>query len=374
MLIWGGGNSSGFFGDGGRYDPTTDSWLPITINNAPTARTGHTTVWTTSEMIVWGGLGSGGPSGTLYLNTGARYNPATDTWTPISTNGAPAARASNTAIWTGSEMIVWGGLSFSGVFPGYVATNYADGARYNPATDTWLPLSMNGAPTARYSHASVWTGSEMLVWGGASVVYSSGFVYTYFSTGARYNPATDTWTTMSSTGAPSARYQSTVLPAVWSGSEMIVWGGGTASASMGDGGRYSPASDTWSAVTTAGAPGSRYQHTMIWTGSEMIVFGGYSVPAGVYYRRRLRLQPITADVFVSEALKMGFACTALRSKIGFSQIEEVRGYIPGRERHREVSFQESFGGCCSVTRSSMTRGMCGSERAMLLAVMQPFQA
>ena len=44
-----------------------------------------------------------------YLNTGGRYNPSTDSWTATSTTNAPAARVDHTAVWTGSEMIVWGG-------------------------------------------------------------------------------------------------------------------------------------------------------------------------------------------------------------------------------------------------------------------------
>jgi hypothetical protein len=31
----------------------------------------------------------------------------------MSTTGAPAARANHTAVWTGSEMIVWGGSGSS---------------------------------------------------------------------------------------------------------------------------------------------------------------------------------------------------------------------------------------------------------------------
>ena len=46
----------------------------------------------------------------LTLNTGGRYNPSTDSWTATSTTNAPAARAHHTAVWTGSEMIVWGGF------------------------------------------------------------------------------------------------------------------------------------------------------------------------------------------------------------------------------------------------------------------------
>ena len=32
-----------------------DSWTATSTTNAPTGRTGHTAVWTGSEMIVWGG-------------------------------------------------------------------------------------------------------------------------------------------------------------------------------------------------------------------------------------------------------------------------------------------------------------------------------
>ena len=55
-------------------------------------------------MIVWGGY-----DGSSYCNDGGRYNPVANTWTALPTTGAPAARYSHTAVWTGSEMIVWGG-------------------------------------------------------------------------------------------------------------------------------------------------------------------------------------------------------------------------------------------------------------------------
>ena len=60
-------------------------------------------------MIVWGGQNYGG-----VLNTGGRYNPGTDSWTATSTTGAPAARWYHTAVWTGSQMILWGGINGSG--------------------------------------------------------------------------------------------------------------------------------------------------------------------------------------------------------------------------------------------------------------------
>src|SRR5439155_9235995 len=87
---------------------TDDTWTPTSLTNAPTARSVHTAVWTGSEMIVWGGGNASSD-----FNTGGRYNPTTDSWTATSTINAPAARDSHTAVWTGSEMIVWGGYNGS---------------------------------------------------------------------------------------------------------------------------------------------------------------------------------------------------------------------------------------------------------------------
>ena len=71
---------------GGRYNPGTDSWTAMSTTNAPAARCCHTAVWTGSEMIVWGGdIGR--------LNTGGKYNPCTDNWTATSTTNAPDGRA-----------------------------------------------------------------------------------------------------------------------------------------------------------------------------------------------------------------------------------------------------------------------------------------
>ncbi len=210
-------------GAGGRYNPNIDSWVPTTV--VLSGRSGHTAVWTGSEMILWGGVSFDG-SNYQYFNTGARYNPSTDNWTMTSTTDAPSARDRHTAVWTGSEMIVWGG------------TNDSTGGRYNPATDMWTATSATNAPSARASHRAVWTGSEMIVWGGGTYPI-------YYDTGGRYNPATDTWTATSLTNVPAARTGHT---AVWTGSEMIVWGGYGASGYPNTGGRYDPAANTWTAT------------------------------------------------------------------------------------------------------------------------------
>jgi len=229
-----------------------DTWTPTSLTNAPDGRFNHTAVWTGSEMIVWGGnQGLGGP----HFNTGGRYNPSTDSWAATSTTGASTARESHTAVWTGTEMIVWGG---------YDGVDLNTGGRYNPSTDSWIATSTTNSPLARRGHTAVWTGSEMIVWGGEDLGLNQ------LNTGGRYNPGTNSWIATSITNAPAARDLHT---AVWTGSEMIVWGGG-GDGVANTGGRYNSGTDTWTATSTTSAPAGRGQHTAVWTGSEMIVWGG----------------------------------------------------------------------------------------------------
>ena len=232
-----------------------DTWIATSTTNAPTGRDQHTAVWTGSEMIVWGGENNG-----VLLNTGGRYNPSTDTWTATSTTNAPAVRLYCTAVWTGTEMIVWGGFG-----NGYLNT----GGRYDPSADSWTATSTINAPEGREYHTAVWSGSEMIVWGGRDQSIFR------LNTGGRYDPGTDSWTATSTINAPFGRDDHT---AVWTGSEMIVWGGffvdGGGGHYVNTGGRYDPSADSWTATSTANAPSARISHTAVWTDSAMIVWGG----------------------------------------------------------------------------------------------------
>jgi N-acetylneuraminic acid mutarotase len=229
-----------------------DTWTPSGTANAPSGRSLHTAIWTGSEMIVWGGT-----DGTNVFNTGARYNPSTDSWAASGTSNAPTARALHAAVWTGSEMIVWGG----GVLSNYLNS----GGRYDPVIDSWTPTNMANAPSARELHTAVWSGSEMIVWGGL------GQNTAHLNTGARYNPVTDSWAATSTTNNPGGRQEHT---SVWTGSEMIVWGGVGVAGDLNTGGRYNPITDDWTIISTMNAPSARIAHTSVWTGNEMIVWGG----------------------------------------------------------------------------------------------------
>src|SRR5258708_6452032 len=104
--------------------------------NAPSARTYHTAVWTGNDMVVWGGF-----NGASFVGSGGRFDPAANFWTTNTLVGAPSARIYHSAIWDGSEMIVWGGDTSSG----YRNT----GGRYDPVADSWVATETINAPVAR---------------------------------------------------------------------------------------------------------------------------------------------------------------------------------------------------------------------------------
>jgi N-acetylneuraminic acid mutarotase len=149
MIVWGGWNGGEnppfYLNTGGRYNPITDSWIATSTTNTPEARSEHTAIWTGSEMIIWGGQED---VNLLPVNTGGKYNLATDSWTAISTTNAPEARSGHTAVWTGSKMIVWGGFGNSDPLN--------TGGTYDSGTDSWMAVSLISAPrTTLVSYGSL---------------------------------------------------------------------------------------------------------------------------------------------------------------------------------------------------------------------------
>ena len=79
---------------------------------APEARTNHVSVWTGNEMLIWGGSGAGG----------GRYDPAVDAWRSIDVNNVHDRLLYQTAVWTGNEMLIFGGWG-GGPAPPYNETS-----------------------------------------------------------------------------------------------------------------------------------------------------------------------------------------------------------------------------------------------------------
>jgi len=284
MIVWGGLADSfdgELYDDGARYDPVSDTWTPTWRGDNPAVRGAHTAVWTGSEMIVWGGYGrQPATSRGETLKTGGRYDPALDSWRPTTEVGAPTARRLHTAVWTGRWMIVWGGDNFTGTIPQTQKT----GSRYDPIRDEWRPMANLNAPMIRSDHMAVWTGRTMIVWGG----YSDDRTLPYpqwIKSGGAYDPVANRWTAIATPSMALGNWGN--CPAVWTGDEVLFWGAGGVSAGL----RYDPAHDSWRFTSSSGAPSARYATAGTWTGNELIVWGGADWNTGEWLATGGRYDP-----------------------------------------------------------------------------------
>lgn len=255
MIVWGGNGPGGMQASGGMYDPATNTWTPTSTVNVPAGRQDATAIWDDAHklMIVWGGRIGGTPT-----DTGGIFDPATNTWVHVSSDNAPSARYGHTAVWTGTRMIVWGGTDGTSFL--------SDGAAFDPVMNTWSS-PITGGLTGRHSHTAVWTGSTMVVWGGYGTDGITNGIY--LGDGAVYDLAQ--WVGLSASSAPSARRSHT---AVWTGMSMVLFGGiGAMGQAMGDGAKY--AGGSWIPLNNP-APEPREAHTAVWLASsnEMIIWGG----------------------------------------------------------------------------------------------------
>jgi hypothetical protein len=215
----------------------------------PHAAACATSVWTGHELLYWGGDAScqEGP----VQDEGAAFNPATRTWRTLA--AAPIdGRSSAAAVWSGEELLVWGG--WNGNVRG-------DGAAYRPATDAWRLLA-DSPLSPQIPTAAVWTGRAMLVWGGPD--------------GAAYDPVEDAWQQL-----PPAPYALDRAHAVWTGREMIVYGMrlNEPSPEPARGLAYDPASDSWREIAPFEL--SPQASMVVWTGREMVAWD-YEFHAGAY--------------------------------------------------------------------------------------------
>lgn len=256
MVVWGGSDVNGMpVDDGARYDPAEDRWEAMAAS--PTGPLfGPTAVWTGTQALVWGSREGQGETGGDATAMGARYDPATDTWSPMSPS--PLRGVGQSMVWTGELMLVWGGSAGE--------TPVAEGAAYDPETDTWTPTARPPID-ARFDHTAVWTGDRMIVWGGFSGEESPS--RGAFADGAAYDPDSDSWTPIpDALLAPRAMHV-----AVWTGSAMVVWGGSASTGLVADGAAFDPAGGSWTVLPPAPLTARMFATGVAARGS-MLVWGG----------------------------------------------------------------------------------------------------
>jgi len=279
---------------------TADRWRPMSTDGAP-ASNRHVAVWTGTEMIVWGGLHNVGTSTEPRYEAhdeGAVYNRERDRWRSMSITNAPAARQHHSAIWTGTEMFVWGGSEAS-----RDQDQPVTGGLYNPVTNSWRSVAVNPVFTAPGSWTQIrvvpaWTGTEVVV--AVGVVTGRAFEREPPLEMAFYNPATDSWrhADTSSTAIPWLdREEGQIVSfGAWTGSELFgvtrQRGGIVAPGRRESVIRFVPGTG-WSPVP--GYPGGSLGCCPLWTGFELVVWSGNWTWTNSAFARGAVYVPETGD-------------------------------------------------------------------------------
>ena len=138
------------------FDDLPTGWTGLPA--PPEVRLDAATQWTGQTLLIWGGRFrqvTATPE-----NDGMVFDPSSSTWSQMAPSPLSARWYPGSA-WTGTELLVWGGLAGESFSTGQLG----DGAAYNPRSRAWRMLPP--APIGPRAPLSVWTGKELIVWGTA---------------------------------------------------------------------------------------------------------------------------------------------------------------------------------------------------------------
>lgn len=192
------------------------------------------------RILVAGGTDQTGAA----VNTAEIYNALTNTWSQAANMGTARALATATALPDGRVLVAGGQTVVSDAI-----TALASGEVYNPANNTWTPVT-NSMSSARGRHVAVLLGTGKVLLAGGNGTTSAAN-----TTADLYDPATNSFAPAGSMG--TAR----IFPgiALLSNGRVLLAGGtmdlGDPPVSSGE--TYNPATDTWTPVANAMPGGIR---------------------------------------------------------------------------------------------------------------------
>lgn len=261
LVLWGGGSQEGLSA-AGEWMNVRSGQLRAMPRSPISPRQNHSSVWSGEELIIWGGNADRG-RGRGTVSNGAAFNPSDRSWRLLAPSPL-SARFNHTGIWTGRQMLIWGGIeNISSETSGAKPRVLTDGASYDPSDDEWrlLPKSpLRGSP----GQLTAWTGDEMLVWATGGL--------------AAYSPTANRWRLIGDQSGPDRED----AVSVWTGNRLVVWGGskpGCDDCHTAGGQIWDINNGTLSRVPPSPLkPRAFHQATPI--GGGMLVVGGCCQPSG----------------------------------------------------------------------------------------------
>jgi probable HAF family extracellular repeat protein len=292
--------------------PTTNFWSGRRA--LPPARQGMAVGTASSLLYVIGGKNSAGTA----LATVEAYNPSTNSWT--SKRALPAARHHGDGAATISGTIyVAGGQNAANTL---TRTLYA----YNSGTNIWSTKA--NMPVVGGCGGSAVIGGKLYVFSGCTrsgsgAQVAAGLLH-------RYDPGTNTWTTLQS--APAVHSQPVV--GVTGGKLYVVGGTNGAGVATNRLDVYDPATNTWS--TKAAMPTARTAMAGAMNAGKLYVSGGRNGGATTYFNKLEVYDP------VSNSWSARAAMPVEQAEHGVGVINNLLYAIGGRTRTMALAINQRY--------------------------------
>jgi hypothetical protein len=294
LIVWGGmtvdrgaanGGNLRLHADGAAYDLDSGRWRALPPGPEAQVLLGDgDAIWTGRELLIWGGTTPADPAGDNRMQRhgdGLAYDPARRAWRRLPTPPIPLNQLQAHAEWTGRELLVVNSGTDKAVAGGGIR-----GVAYDPLANRWRLLAPSPRLSAGYlmGRRVLWAGTRLLVWSYWSRSVAHRGRLDVEPEGAdvwAYDPASDRWTVLP---PPSARMRPLLVRAVlaWTGKEVLAVQG--SEAIWPDlprfAGRYDPDHDRWTALRP---PPQRAftQQALAWTGAALVLSGTQAYdPAG----------------------------------------------------------------------------------------------
>jgi hypothetical protein len=235
IFVWGGVNESGTaLNSGALYDPRSDTWMVVASDaETPTPRSLATAVWSGSDVVGRGGLD---PVTMQPLADGAIYDPVADEWAPMSPG--PRPRSAPVGATVAERIVFFGGQDTSGPLGGL---DY-----YDAGMDSWQ-AGMLGSPPAVADPAVAGGALTFWTYGGRTEMNTgiSGSMY--------YSMSSNRW--VGAAPRTPGRWGSF---SVFANGSFYVWGGRNLNDLFDDGAGYDIAGSQWDSMSSFDAPSARF--------------------------------------------------------------------------------------------------------------------
>ncbi|MFC2052645.1 kelch repeat-containing protein, partial [Chloroflexota bacterium] len=234
--------------------------------SSPSARSSHAIVFDSNrdKVVLFGSW-----NGSTHLGDTWEYDGTSQTWTEVTPVTSPPARSSHAIVFDSNrgKVVLFGGWNGS--------TNLDDTWEYDGTSQTWTEVTPTSSPSARSSHAIVFDSNR-----GKVVLFGGWNGSTNLDDTWEYDGTSQTWTEVTPTSSPSARYAHAMV--FDSSRGKIVLFNGFDGTWLGDSWEYDGTNNTWTDIIPVTSPPARISHAMVFDNSrgKVVLFGGRSADWG----------------------------------------------------------------------------------------------